>query len=135
MSQANAEIDHEAAASVLYASVGARMKRIRTDRGMTQKGVGRLIGKGQSAVAQIEKGQRQLSLYDAKTICRHFGLYLNDLVGFEMAGIDFGTDPDLHHLLSATLRLPDQQRRIFKRLWSGFLDGVRDEQGNYGARS
>jgi transcriptional regulator with XRE-family HTH domain len=135
MSQENPEIDHDAAASALYAGVGSRMKRIRTERGMTQGELGRLIGKGQSAVAQIENGQRQLSLYDAKTVCRYFGLYLNDLVGYEMAGIDFGVDPDLHHLLSATLSLPDQQRRIFKRLWNGFLDGVRDEQGNYGSRN
>lgn len=57
------------------------LRRLRTERGMTQSEVARLAGVSPSAVSQAESGQRGLALETLLTLADALGISLDDLLG------------------------------------------------------
>lgn len=66
-------------------ALGARIRRIRTNRGIPQDGIS---GVGESTVDQIERGLGVPSLDTAVKLARRFGCSLDDLVDGAVIGAD-----------------------------------------------
>lgn len=63
-----------------------KIKELREKKGLTQKELGRLVGVGQSVVAQYESGQRTPSLRIAERLAKQLAEGdLNALMGRETA--------------------------------------------------
>jgi len=58
----------------------ANMIRIRKDRGLTQTDLADLIGTKQSAVSRIERGDEDITMSRAETICEALGVELSEMV-------------------------------------------------------
>ena len=62
------------------------LRQMRTEKGMTQEGLARLLRRPQSFVSKYESGERLLDLIELREISQAFGVSLVSLVGkFEKA--------------------------------------------------
>lgn len=127
------DIPPDATHSEFKMLVGARLARIRGERTpkITQKQVAGWIGVDQSAICAIEKGRNELTLYNARVICRKLGIHLSDLIGHQSDKIDFSKDKDLYFIFEDGLKLGEPFRSIFTDMCSAYFNGVRQTQGDY----
>lgn len=54
--------------------------RIRKERGLTQTDVAELIGTKQSAISRLERGEEDITLSRAETICSALDVELSEMV-------------------------------------------------------
>lgn len=64
--------------------IGERMVAMREARGMSQTALARAVGVGQSAISQIEAGERNPSYRTLCSIARAFGVTVAAFVGWEV---------------------------------------------------
>lgn len=64
-------------------TLGRRVRRLRTDRGLTVEGLGEAIGRAASQVSLIENGKRELKLGEIQRIAKALGVTLDDLLSPE----------------------------------------------------
>lgn len=57
-----------------HARLGAVVRRLRTDQGVTQKELATRLGLPQSFVSKIERGERQLQVVELLPLCRAIGI-------------------------------------------------------------
>src|SRR5689334_11450995 len=80
-----------AAIAAALEQVGARLKRIRTQRGMTLSGVAEATGISKSTLSRLETGQRRPTLELLLALSHTYRVPLDDLVGAPEVG-----DPRVH---------------------------------------
>lgn len=61
--------------------VGARIRDLRTDRGLTQEDLADLVGVRQGAISEYETGRKGMMLATAVTFADALGVSLDELVG------------------------------------------------------
>jgi transcriptional regulator with XRE-family HTH domain len=64
--------------------IGPRIAEIREQAGLTQSGLARAVGTSQSAISQIEAGERNPSYEMLRQIARALGVSVPHLVGAEV---------------------------------------------------
>lgn len=62
-------------------TIGENLKRVRIEKGMTQKELAKAVNVGQPMVAQIERGTKQLTLMLCEQIAEALGINVVTLVG------------------------------------------------------
>lgn len=79
------------------ATVGERIKKLRTEKGMSQIELGREMGIGQGAISHIENNRRLPSFDGVIWLAKFFGVTLQFLIGNDVAAIALGPSyKDLH---------------------------------------
>lgn len=66
-------------------SIGANLKRLRTDREMSQAELAEMVNVTQSMIAQIERGTKALSLELGREISEVLGISINELLKDDIA--------------------------------------------------
>lgn len=62
-------------------SVGDIVKRMREDKGLTQEGLGDLLGMKRASVSAIEKGKSELTLENLRKLCSIFNVTSDTILG------------------------------------------------------
>ena len=60
---------------------GRRLQEIRTDAGLTQSGLARALNTSQSAISQMERGEREPSFRMLRRLARALGVSTGHLLG------------------------------------------------------
>lgn len=60
-------------------SIGANLKRLRTEKGMSQEELASSVNVAQSMIAQIERGTKALTMELAKEVLNVLGATVDDL--------------------------------------------------------
>jgi transcriptional regulator with XRE-family HTH domain len=68
-------------------SFGTRLAQIREDAGLTQSGLARRVGTSQSAISQIEAGERNPSYEMIRQLADAFGVTLGYLIDGQVEGL------------------------------------------------
>lgn len=63
-----------------HATIGTRLRALRSEAGYTQDEVADVLGMTQSMVLQIERGTKQLSLLNASKLAKLFGCTIDDIL-------------------------------------------------------
>lgn len=63
--------------------IGATIKKIREQKGMTQQQVAELVHMHRSNYSRVETGERELSIEAINKIAKYFGMTIDQLVNFE----------------------------------------------------
>lgn len=58
--------------------IGSMLKRLRTDRGVTQEAVAAAIGIPQTIVSRIERGTRRVTVSELRLACAEMGVSMAD---------------------------------------------------------
>lgn len=66
-------------------SIGSNLKRLRTDREMSQAELAEMVNVTQSMIAQIERGTKALSLELGREISEVLGISINELLKDDIA--------------------------------------------------
>jgi transcriptional regulator with XRE-family HTH domain len=74
--------------SPMHAAVGAELRRLRVERGLTQEGVAERVGMHRTYLNQIEAGSRNVSLGVLARLSAVLGASLSSVVG-----VGDGLDP------------------------------------------
>lgn len=61
-------------------SIGANLKRLRTDKGMSQTELAGAVNVTQSMIAQVERGTKALTMELGKEISEVLGVSVNELL-------------------------------------------------------
>ena len=61
-------------------SIGANLKRLRTDKGMSQTELAGAVNVTQSMIAQVERGTKALTMELGKKISEVLGVSVNELL-------------------------------------------------------
>ena len=64
-----------------WAELGARIKAARLKAGMTQEETAAIFGRKHSFIANVERGQRQLTVLEFRDLCRAFDVPCDSLLG------------------------------------------------------
>ena len=64
-----------------YAVVQRFVRAMRIEAGQTQTELSRSLGRPQSFISDVERGNRRLDILELRDICRHFGVDFVDAVG------------------------------------------------------
>ena len=97
-------------------SIGARIAEIREDAGITQSALARAIGTSQSAISQIEAGDRNPSYEMLRSISDALGVTPAYLVGPEESGLS----REEQVLFRQYKSLPDAAKEELQR-YAGYL--------------
>ncbi|MEU7635332.1 XRE family transcriptional regulator [Streptomyces sp. NPDC039016] len=81
-----AGVEHSAAISHALAEVGPRLKRLRTERGVTLSALAEVTGISKSTLSRLESGQRRPSLELLLPIAQAHQVPLDELVGAPEVG-------------------------------------------------
>lgn len=96
---------------------GERFKKVRLDRGLTQKGLGEILGVSQETISQIEKGKINPSF---EVVCKIATIYEVDLNWLFLGKESFlGKAKDMEEKLVLYKELYIQQKK---------LNSIRDNQ-------
>ena len=66
-------------------TTGERIKRIRTDRGVTQRELAKAVGTTYQNISQYERGLRQPKVETLLAIARHLNVPITDFISFDEA--------------------------------------------------
>ncbi|MEW1660526.1 MULTISPECIES: XRE family transcriptional regulator [unclassified Streptomyces] len=80
------DVEHTAAISQALAEVGPRLKRLRTERGVTLSALAEVTGISKSTLSRLESGQRRPSLELLLPIAQAHQVPLDELVGAPEVG-------------------------------------------------
>lgn len=56
---------------ITKAEIGAKIRRLRTEEGLSQEELGHVLGKSHAAISDIERGKTDLSVLDLLLIANH----------------------------------------------------------------
>ncbi len=104
-----AQLKGAARAAQLRSRLGARIRALRDDRGLTQEVIANRIGVSPKYVSQIECGQRSPS-WETVVAIAHLGFEIK--VAVLMFGIDEDLDRDVQDLAEVLAGRPKEARRI-----------------------
>ncbi len=82
----NGGVEHSPAIARALTEVGPRLRRLRTDRGVTLSGLARATGISKSTLSRLESGQRRPSLKLLLPIAQAHQVPLDELVGAPEVG-------------------------------------------------
>ena len=60
--------------------LSALLRQARSEKGLRQEDLARLIGRRQSFISDIESGQRRIDIVELRHLCRHLGLSLPEFI-------------------------------------------------------
>lgn len=92
--------------------IGGRIRRLRTERGISAKEVAISLGVSPSFISGIEKNTNKCSLENLERICAVLGVTLGEF----FADPPQALDPDLIHLLETAKKLTPEQRESVQKL-------------------
>ncbi len=69
----------------LCEAFGARLRALRTARGLTQESLAYDADLDRSYVGQVERGERNIALINLERLARALGVPLSELVAFDVA--------------------------------------------------
>lgn len=111
---------------------GNRLRKLRIDKGLTQKQLGRLFKLSESAVGMYERGEREPSFEQTKSFAEYFGVTTDYLLGTaeNMAGpvpeeID---DPEISLFFKDFKSAPKQKREEMIRFWKFIQEREKDRK-------
>jgi transcriptional regulator with XRE-family HTH domain len=106
----------------LYPAIGADLRDLRNQRGLTQQQVAKTIGLTRSSIANIERGMQHLPLHNWVAICQALGADPADVISRALKGVGPAVEPlpSQGDKKTATLRrrLENAQREITALLTS-----------------
>jgi transcriptional regulator with XRE-family HTH domain len=85
-----------------------RLKKLRTEVGLSTTELGKLIGMSQSAISKLENGQRRIDLETLESICVALNKTFADFFDFESPN---QLPPDLLQLLETAKKLTPEERK------------------------
>lgn len=77
----------------LYPVIGARLRDLRDQRGLTQQQVASTIGLTRASIANIERGTQHLSLHNWVAICQTLGADPADVITGALQGVGPVAEP------------------------------------------
>jgi transcriptional regulator with XRE-family HTH domain len=89
--------------------IGPRITEIREQVGLTQSGLARAVGTSQSAISQIEAGERNPSYDMLRQIARALGISVPHLVGAEVESLSAAERVHFRNYRGLT---PDAKREL-----------------------
>ncbi|MFZ5481166.1 MAG: helix-turn-helix domain-containing protein [Myxococcota bacterium] len=100
----------------LLDAIGARVARIRRERGLSQEALAARVGVQPESVSRCETGQSGLSLHNLARLAAALDVSLGDLVDVERPSPEPARRPDVAALLRAYDGLDDRGRALALRL-------------------
>jgi transcriptional regulator with XRE-family HTH domain len=77
----------------LYPTIGAQLRDLRDQRGLTQQQVAKTIGLTRSSIANIERGTQHLPLHNWVAICQTLGADPADVISRALQGVGPFAEP------------------------------------------
>lgn len=96
-------------------SFGARLRKLRRERGETQPELAKLLGLSRSAVSMYESGEREPKYELLTAIAAHYEVDLDYLLGRDRPQAAEGDDPDIRLIARAGRKMTPEQREILLR--------------------
>lgn len=106
--------------------IGKRITEIREEIGQSQSGLARAVGISQSAISQIEAGERNPSFEMLRQIARALGVSIPHLVGAEVEGL---APNEVTHFRNYRGLTPEAQKEL-----EDFAAYLRQKQGRKPAK-
>ena len=95
-------------------SFGARLRKLRRERGETQPELAKLLGLSRSAVSMYESGEREPKYELLTAIAAHYGVAVDELLGQARPEAE-GEDPDIRMIARAGRKMtPEQRERLLR---------------------
>jgi transcriptional regulator with XRE-family HTH domain len=117
---------------VSFRNVGARMRALRLEHGYTQARLARLLGTSQTALSEMERGNRGISLQQVVKLSRALRVSPNAILGeHDGASTKEMARPRTHRILRRLHlieKLPEEQQDAVLKLLDGIIQAhvVRD---------
>lgn len=115
---------------ISYRDIGERVRRVRQDRGLTQTELAKILGTSQTALSEIERGNRGLTVQQVVKICRALKTTPNEMLGATKSSAR-NSRPRNRRILRRLYRLeklPEEQQRAALKI----LDGIIEAHGKNG---
>lgn len=109
----------------LLTRLGARLAKLRTDRGLTQADLAEAAGLEPLTLSRCENGSRTLSIANLARVAACLGVGLGDLVGVERQEPPAETDPAELAWTRLWARMSDDQRDVAARMMREFVRAPR----------
>lgn len=81
----------------IYKAFGEKIKKLRSERKLTQIELSKVLGVTQSTIVAIEKGQRKIPLSMLSAFAEYFGMTVDELVDTEIPAAERKEEKDLMH--------------------------------------
>jgi len=103
--------------------IGATIKTLREEKGLTQQQVAELIHMHRSNYSKVEKGERDLSLDSVNKISQYFGMTIDQLVNFDGNMPDEVTveDKSLLEQVKLIAQLEEEEKSMVFKMIDTFL--------------
>lgn len=107
-----------------YAEIGRRVRALRLERNMTQARLGKVLGTTQTAVSEVERGNRGLTVQQLVKLSRALGASPDEILGTGNGSRDEGRPRDARLLrrLRQVEGLPEAQLQAVLKLLDGVLE-------------
>ena len=104
--------------------IGARLRALRLERGVSQVELARLIGTHQTAVSQVEVGRRGVSVQQIVKLCRALKVTPDRILGETRDGLQIKRlqDGRLIRRLARIETLPPAKQRALLQMVDAFID-------------
>ena len=93
--------------------IGARLRELRTERGISMSELARRAGVGKGSLSEIESGRRNPTVETLYAICRPLGVPLTALLGGR-PGVDSESEGGMRTVLLSVRHLPEQTVEVFR---------------------
>ncbi|RED52899.1 helix-turn-helix domain-containing protein [Cohnella lupini] len=102
--------------------VGARIREIRKQKGLSQETLAELAGFHYSFVGSVERGQRNISLTNLEKLASTLGVEVYQLFAYSKAMPEaYDKDPLLHEIIDMLIRLDRSDLKRLKVVMKEFL--------------
>lgn len=100
--------------------IGQRIKHYRRIKDLTQRELAVQIGVASSFIANIEQGQKGVSLDKLVDICRYLDIGLSDLFPIETQNTVKAKEEMINEIVKALYTLDTEQVKMLKTMLAGF---------------
>jgi len=100
----------------LLQAIGARVQRLRRDRGLTQEVLAEAVGIEPTTVSRFETGARAMSLSTLALVAQHLGVGLGDLLDVAREAPKPEHPPEVVEGLAILERFDDEKRAMAIRV-------------------
>ena len=104
-----------------FQKLGARIARLRKERGLTQVQLAQMLGVSQQTVTSFEKGRRRVPVSQLVPLSKALGLSVEDLLGQERTARKRGPTPKLARQLEQIRQLPRAKQRFVMEMLDAVL--------------
>ncbi|WP_282608896.1 helix-turn-helix domain-containing protein [Pelagibius sp. Alg239-R121] len=110
-----------------------RIKELRRRQGLTQDGLGKLVGTGRSQIVKLERGERRLTVEWMRRLARALECHPAELIDTDVGTEDFDDTGDS---VSASTGYPNQvENRISRQRYDALASGFDAPESDFAPRS